>query len=86
MKEKIKRLEQAIELFNKHKEALFINGILICNYDGDRFKRELCYNIVDDKIDCWVEDTLVFTIRFDLIRTIETWCDILYREDETLLW
>ena len=85
MKEKIKRLEQAIELFNKHKETLFINGILIFNYEGDRFKRELRYN-ADGGIDCWVDGALVFTIRFGLIRTIETKHEILYREDETLLW
>ena len=84
MKEKIKRLVQAVELFNKHKETLFINGMLIFNYENDRFKRELCYNAVG--IDCWVNGSLVFTIKFDLIRTIETKHDILYREDETLLW
>lgn len=72
-------------MFNKHKETLFINGILIFNYEGDRFKRELCYN-TDGIIDCWVDDALVFTIRCGLIRTIETKHDILYREDETLLW
>ena len=84
MDKKIKILEQAIELFNKHKEPLFINGILICNYDGDGFKRELYF--ADGKIHCWVDDKLVFTIKFELIRTIETRRDILYREDETLLW
>lgn len=85
MNQKIKILEQAIELFNKHKETLFINGMLIFNYEGDRFKRELCYND-DGRIDCWVDGALVFTIRFGLIRTIETKNHILYREDETLLW
>lgn len=85
MDKKIKKLEQAIELFNKHKETLFINGILIFNYENDSFKRELCYH-ADGRIDCWVDNALVFTIKFDLIRTIETKHDILYREDETLLW
>lgn len=84
MKEKVKRLEQAIELFNKHKETLFINGILIFNYKNDSFKRKLCYH--DGGIDCWVNNALVFTIKFDLIRTIETQHETLYREDETLLW
>ena len=85
MNQKIKRLEQAIELFNKHKETLFINGMLIFNYETDRFKRELCYN-PDGRIDCWVDGALVFTIKFDLIRTIETKNDILYIEGEALLW
>lgn len=85
MDKKIKILEQAIELYNKHKETLFINGMLIFNYEADRFKRELCYN-ADGRIDCWVDGALVFTIKFGLIRTIETKNKILYREDETLLW
>lgn len=85
MNQKIKILEQVIELFNKHKETLFINGMLIFNYENDRFKRELRYN-ADGTLDCWVNGALVFTIRFGLIRTIETKHDILYREDETLLW
>ena len=86
MKEKIKRLEQAIELFNKHKETIFINGVLIFNYEDDSFKRELCYDVYTGRVDCWVNQALVFTIKFGLIRTIETKHDILYREDETLLW
>lgn len=85
MTQKIKKLEQAIELFNKHKDTLFINGILIFNYKCGRFNRELCYN-ADGTIDCWMDGALVFTIKFDLIRTLETKNDILYREDETLLW
>lgn len=79
------KLNKAIKLYNKHKETLFINGILIFNYENDSFKRELCYHDYD-RIDCWVDNALVFTIKFDLIRTIETKHDILYREGETLLW
>ena len=80
------KLNKAIELFNKHKNTIFINGMLIFNYDSDENERVLIYNIKDDSIDCWVDGALVFNIRFDLIRTIETKHDILYREDETLLW
>lgn len=86
MEEKIKRLEQAIELFNNHKEIIFINGFLIFNYYNGSHNRELCYTAKNGIIDCWVNGALVFSTKIELVRTIETKHEILYREDETLLW
>ena len=80
------KLNKAIELYNKYKNTIFINGMLIFNSYTDSYKRELYYFLDDDKIDCWVNGALVFSIKFDLIRTIETQHETLYREDETLLW
>ena len=80
------KLNKAIELYNKYKNTIFINGMLIFNSYTDSYKRELYYSLDDDKIDCWVNDALVFSIKFELVRTIETQHETLYREDETLLW
>lgn len=78
------KLNKAIELYNKYKNTIFINGMLIFNSYTDSYKRELYYSY--DTIDCWVNDALVFSIKFELVRTIETEHETLYREDETLLW
>ena len=83
---KLFKLNKAIELYNKHKNTIFINGMLIFNSYNDRYKRGLYCTFKDDTIDCWVNNVLVFSIKFELIRTIETQNEILYREDETLLW
>ena len=80
------KLNKAIELYNKYKNTIFINGMLIFNSYTDSYKRELYYSFDDDTIDCWVNDALVFSIKFELVRTIETQHETLYREDETLLW
>lgn len=80
------KLNNSIEIFNNYKKEIFINGMLIFNSYDDSYKRELDYSLVYDKIDCWVNGALVFSIKFDLVRTIETQYEILYREDETLLW
>lgn len=80
------KLNHAIELYNEYKDTIFINGMLVFNYDSDVHERVLIYNIEDDSIDCWADDMLVFTIKFESIRTIESRHQILYREDETLLW
>lgn len=80
------KLNDAIELFEKHKNTIFINGMLIFNSYNDYHKRELHYDSITDTIDCWVDNMLVFSIKFELIRTIETPNETLYREDETLLW
>ena len=60
--------------------------MLIFNSYNDSYKRELYYTPDDDAIDCWVNGALVFSIKFELVRTIETRYETLYREDETLLW
>lgn len=83
---KVSKLNTAIELFNNHKKTIFINGMLIFNYYNDPYKREMHYEISDDTIDCWANSMLVFSIKFELVRTIETQNETLYREDETLLW
>lgn len=83
---KVNKLNTAIELFNKHKKTIFINGMLIFNYYNDPYNRELHYELSDDTINCWVHNMLVFSIKFELVRTIETPQETLYREDETLLW
>lgn len=80
------KLKKAIELYNKYKNTIFINGMLIFNSYNDSYKRELYYIPDYDAIDCWVDGALVFSIKFDLVRTIETHYETLYREDETLLW
>ena len=80
------KLKKAIELYNKHKNTIFINGMLIFNSYNDSYKRELYYTYKDDTIDCWINNALVFSIKIELVRTIETQHEILYREDETLLW
>lgn len=80
------KLKKAIELYNKYKNTIFINGMLIFNSYNDSYKRELYYSLDYDTIDCWVDGALVFSIKFDLVRTIETQHETLYREDETLLW
>lgn len=79
------KLNKAIELYNKYKETIFINGMLIFNY-VDTHNREIHYELGDDTLDCWFDDRLVFSIKFELVRTIETHNESLYREDETLLW
>lgn len=83
---KLNKLNTAIELFNNHKKTIFINGMLIFNYYNDPYKREMHYEISDDTIDCWANSMLVFSIKFELVRTIETQNETLYREDDTLLW
>ena len=80
------KLNKAIELYNKHKNTIFINGMLIFNSYNDSYKRELYYTFKDDTIDCWINNALVFSIKIELVRTIETQHETLYREDETLLW
>lgn len=79
------KLKKAIELYNKYKNTIFINGMLIFNSYDDSHKRELDY-YSENIIDCWVNGALVFSINFGLVRTIETKHETLYREDETLLW
>lgn len=83
---KVNKLNTAIELFNNYRRTIFINGMLIFNHYKDNYKRELHYDLTDDTIDCWVHNMLVFSIKFELVRTIETNNESLYREDETLLW
>lgn len=80
------KLNKSIELYNKYKNTIFINGMLIFNSYNDSYKRELYYTPDYDAIDCWVNGALVFSIKFELVRTIETRHETLYREDETLLW
>ena len=80
------KLNKAIELYNKHKNTIFINGMLIFNSYRDPNNRELYHSNEDGTVDCWSDDILVFSIKVELIRTIETRYEILYREDETLLW
>lgn len=82
---KVFKLNTAIELFNTHKQTIFINGMLFFNYNGTH-KRELHYKLADDTIDYWVDNILVLSIKFELVRTIETRYETFYREDETLLW
>lgn len=60
--------------------------MLIFNYYKDPYERELHYEFRDDTVDCWANNILVFSIKFELVRTIETSNETLYREDETLLW
>lgn len=80
------KLNKAIELFNMHNCPIFINGMLIFNFDNDFCKRELQCTGYGASIDCWIDDRiLVFSINTELIRTIETASTTLYREDETLL-
>ena len=84
---KVFKLNKVIELYNTHKQPIFINGMLIFNYDNDLNKRELQSVFNDKSIDCWVDDSvLVFSIKTESIRTIETKSTTLYREDESLLW
>lgn len=84
---KVFKLNKAIELYNTHKQPIFINGMLIFNSDNDLNKRELQSVFNDKSIDCWVDDSvLVFSIKIESIRTIETKSTTLYREDESLLW
>lgn len=80
------KLKKAIEAFNTYKSTIFINGMLILNNYNDSYKRDLHYTYEDGTIDCWVDKALVFSIKFGLVRTIETIHETLYREDETLLW
>lgn len=80
------KLYKAIELYNKYKNPIFINGMLIFNSDSDTHKRELYYTEEYDQIDYWIDGTLIFSIKYELVRTIETRYEALYREDETLLW
>lgn len=80
------KMNKAIEKFNTHKRAIFINGMLIFNSYNDTHKRELYHSVKSGIIYSWVDDNIVFFINFPLVRTIETTNETLYREDETLLW
>lgn len=79
MKEKIKILEQAIELA-KRNESIFINWFMITNCCGGMDKRiEIDYDVIPT-LDIIVNGIVEFSIPIERITSIETIGEVLYKE------
>ena len=79
MKEKIKRLKQAIELARRN-DVIFINGFMITNFRFGMDKEiKLAYNTVPS-LDIIVNDVIEFSIPIEGITSIETIAEVLYKE------
>ena len=79
MKEKINRLEQAIELA-KRNESIFINCFMITNscYGVDK-NIEIDYDFIPT-LDIIINGVVEFSIPLERITSIETLSEVLYRE------
>ena len=79
MKEKIKRLQQAIELA-KRNNPIYINGFMITNFRYDMDKDfEIDFNMVP-ALDIIVNGIIEFSIPIERITLIETIGEVLYKE------
>ena len=79
MKEKIKRLEEAIEL-SKRNIAIFINDFMVTNFTfGVDKVIEIDYNTVPT-LDIIINGVVEFSIQVERITSIETISEVLYKE------
>lgn len=79
MKEKIKRLEQAIELA-KRNNAIYINGFMITNFRYGMDKDfEIDFNMLP-ALDIIVNGIIEFSFPLERITSIETIGEVLYKE------
>ena len=79
MKEKIKRLEQAIELA-KRNNTIYINGFMITNFSYGMDKDfEIDFNMLP-ALDIIVNGIIEFSIPIERITLIETIGEVLYKE------
>lgn len=79
MKEKIKRLEQAIELA-KRNNSIYINGFMITNFSYGMVKDfEIDYDLLP-ALDIIVNAIIEFSIPIERITSIETIGEVLYKE------
>ena len=79
MKEKIKRLEQAIELA-KRNNSIYINGFMITNFSyGIDKDIEINYDMLP-ALDIIVNGIIEFSIPLERIKSIETIGEVLYKE------
>ena len=79
MKEKIKRLEQAIELA-KRNNSIYINGFMITNFSYGMDKDiEINYDMLP-ALDIIVNGIIEFSIPLERITSIETIGEVLYKE------
>lgn len=80
MKEKIKRLQQAIELA-KRNNAIFINDFMITNFTfGVDKVIGIDYSDVVPTLDIIINGVVEFSIPIDRITSIETISEVLYKE------
>ena len=79
MKEKIKILEQAIELA-KRNNSIYINGFMITNFSYGMDKDiEINYDMLP-ALDIIVNGIIEFSIPVERITSIETIGEVLYKE------
>lgn len=79
MKEKIKRLEQAIELA-KRNNSIYINEFMITNFSYGMAKDiEINYDMLP-ALDIIVNGIIEFSIPIERITSIETISEVLYKE------
>lgn len=79
MKEKIKRLEQAIKLA-KRNNTIYINGFMITNFSYGMDKDiEINYDMLP-ALDIIVNGIIEFSIPLERINLIETIGEVLYKE------
>ena len=79
MKEKIKILEQAIELA-KRNNSIYINGFMITNFSYGMDKDiEINYDMLP-ALDIIVNGIIEFSIPLERITSIETIGEVLYKE------
>ena len=80
MTEKVKRLEEAIEL-SKRNIAIFINYFMITNFTfGVDKVIEIDYSNVVPTLDIIINGVVEFSIPVDRITSIETIVEVLYKE------
>ena len=79
MTEKLKRLEEAIEL-SKRNIAIFINDFMVTNFTfGVDKVIEIDYNTVPT-LDIIINGVVEFSIQVERITSIETISEVLYKE------
>lgn len=79
MKEKIKRLEQAIELA-KRNNSIYINGFMITNFIYGMDKDIEINYVMRPALDIIVNGIIEFSIPLERITSIETIGEVLYKE------
>ena len=79
MKEKIKRLEQAIELA-KRNNSIYINGFMITNFSYGIDKDIKINYYMLPALDIIVNGIIEFSIPLERIKSIETIGEVLYQE------
>lgn len=79
MEEKIKRLEQAIELA-KRNNPIYINGFMITNFRYGMDKHFKINYVMLNTLDIIVNSIIEFSIPIERITSIETLSEVLYKE------